>query len=121
MTTKKSTKKPTKKQAQARAEELREEINYHSYRYHALDDPEIADVEYDALNKELLGIEDEFPDLVAGTPEYEAQAQKVLAEIAVEKQQVATVDVQYVEEIAGEPGCGGLPLRDPRVANVRLA
>jgi preprotein translocase subunit SecA len=33
-------------------------------------------------------MQDEFPDLLAGTPEYEAQAQKVLAEIAVEKQRV---------------------------------
>jgi DNA ligase (NAD+) len=66
-----TTKKTTKKQARARAEELREAINYHSYRYHALDDPEIADAEYDALNKELLGIEDEFPDLV--TPDSPTQ------------------------------------------------
>ena len=33
-------------------------------------------------------MQDEFADLVAGTPEYEAQAQKVLAEIAEEKQRV---------------------------------
>jgi DNA ligase (NAD+) len=35
--------------AKARVEELRERLNYHSYRYHVLDDPEIADVEYDEL------------------------------------------------------------------------
>jgi preprotein translocase subunit SecA len=33
-------------------------------------------------------MQDEFADLVAGTPEYEAQAQKVLDEIAEEKQRV---------------------------------
>ena len=32
-----------------RAEELREEIRYHNHRYHVLDDPVIADAEYDAL------------------------------------------------------------------------
>jgi preprotein translocase subunit SecA len=33
-------------------------------------------------------MQDEFADLVAGTPEYEAQAQKIVAEIAEEKQRV---------------------------------
>src|ERR671918_2404369 len=65
------TKKATKKQAQGRAEELREAINYHSYRYHALDDPEIADAEYDALIKELMVIEEAHPDLV--TPDSPTQ------------------------------------------------
>ena len=39
---------------------------------------------------------DEFPDLVAGTPEYEAQAEKVRAEIAAEKQRVLDVGGLYV-------------------------
>ena len=33
-------------------------------------------------------MQDEFPDLVAGTPEFEAQAEKIRAEIAEEKQRV---------------------------------
>jgi preprotein translocase subunit SecA len=33
-------------------------------------------------------MQDEFPDLVAGTPEFEAQAAKIVAEIAEEKQRV---------------------------------
>lgn len=53
-----------KTQAKRRAAELREAIDYHSYRYHVLDDPEIADAEYDALVGELLEIEDAFPDLI---------------------------------------------------------
>ena len=64
-------KKPSKKQAKARLEELREQIDYHSYRYHVLDDPEIADVEYDALMSELIQLEDAFPDLV--TPDSPTQ------------------------------------------------
>ena len=55
----------TKAQARKRLTELRESIDYHSYRYHVLDDPEVADAEYDALMAELIGIEEEFPDLVA--------------------------------------------------------
>ena len=53
----------------ARAEELRALIEYHNDRYHRLDDPEIADAEYDALVRELRAIEAEHPDLVVpGSP-----------------------------------------------------
>ena len=48
----------------ARAETLRDLIEYHNDRYHRLDAPEIADAEYDALVRELRGIEAEHPDLV---------------------------------------------------------
>ena len=47
----------------ARAEVLRSLIEYHNDRYHRLDAPEIADAEYDALVRELRGIEAEHPDL----------------------------------------------------------
>jgi DNA ligase (NAD+) len=57
--------------AKQRVRELRESIDYHSYRYHVLDDPEIADVEYDALYRELLELEEAFPALV--TPDSPTQ------------------------------------------------
>jgi DNA ligase (NAD+) len=47
----------------ARAEELRKQLEYHLYRYHVLDDPEISDAEYDRLYDELKAIEDENPEL----------------------------------------------------------
>ena len=47
-----------------RAAELRALIAHHNERYHALDDPEITDAEYDELVRELRGIEAEHPDLV---------------------------------------------------------
>lgn len=50
---------------QARVEELRQLINYHSYRYYVLDDPEIADAEFDALFQELLALEAEHPELAS--------------------------------------------------------
>lgn len=46
-----------------RAEQLRTEIAYHNRRYHELDDPEIADAEYDALVRELAALEEQHPDL----------------------------------------------------------
>jgi DNA ligase (NAD+) len=50
--------------ARKRAEELREQINYHSYRYHVLDEPEVADFDYDRMVRELQSIEEEFPELI---------------------------------------------------------
>ena len=47
----------------ARVAELRERIDYHNYRYHALDDPEIPDSEYDRLMRELEALEAAHPDL----------------------------------------------------------
>jgi preprotein translocase subunit SecA len=41
-------------------------------------------------------MQDEFPDLVQGTPEYETQAEKIREEIAAEKQQVLSIGGLYV-------------------------
>ncbi len=43
--------------------ELRELVDYHLYRYHVLDDPEISDPEFDRLWDELLALEREHPGL----------------------------------------------------------
>ena len=48
-----------------KATSLRDQIRHHNHRYHALDDPEIPDAEYDRLMLELQRLEDEFPDLVS--------------------------------------------------------
>lgn len=50
-------------EAKLRVEELRSEIEHHRYRYHMLDDPEVADAEYDELMRELRELEDRFPEL----------------------------------------------------------
>ena len=43
---------------------LRQQLNHHSYQYYVLDDPEIPDVEYDRLYRELQSLEQAFPDLI---------------------------------------------------------
>jgi DNA ligase (NAD+) len=48
-----------------KAASLRDQIRHHNHRYHALDDPEIPDAEYDRLMLELQRLEGEFPDLVS--------------------------------------------------------
>lgn len=54
-----------------RAAELRRLIDYHNHRYYVLDQPEIADAEYDRLMRELLEIERAHPELV--TPDSPTQ------------------------------------------------
>ena len=54
-----------------RAERLREELNYHNHRYYVLDDPVVSDGDYDALMRELRGLEEAHPDIV--TPDSPTQ------------------------------------------------
>lgn len=51
-------------QAAARLQVLGEQLRLHAYRYYVLDDPLIADGEYDVLFRELLDLEARFPQLV---------------------------------------------------------
>ncbi|MDY2778007.1 MAG: NAD-dependent DNA ligase LigA [Collinsella sp.] len=51
-------------QAAARAAELRHLLDYHAYRYYALDAPEITDAAFDELLVELQQIEAAHPELV---------------------------------------------------------
>ena len=64
-------------QAAERVARLRADIAHHDHRYYVLDDPEIADAEYDALMRELQALEAQHPELatadsptrrVAGAP-----------------------------------------------------
>ncbi len=52
-----------------RAEHARlcEEVSEHDHRYHVLDQPTIADAEYDVLFRRLAAFEEQYPEL--GTPE----------------------------------------------------
>jgi DNA ligase (NAD+) len=51
------------KTVEARIVELRDQVDYHLYRYHVLDEPEIPDAEFDQLWDELLELEREHPEL----------------------------------------------------------
>lgn len=59
--------------------ELRESVRHHLHRYHVLDDPELADAEFDALFDRLVALEEEHPHLV--TPD--SPTQRVGAEPSV--------------------------------------
>ena len=45
-------------------ESLRRSVRHHEERYYVYDDPEISDVEFDALMRELRALEKQHPDLV---------------------------------------------------------
>jgi DNA ligase (NAD+) len=71
--------------ATRRIEALREQIRHHNYLYHALDAPEIPDVEYDRLLRELEELERENPDLVTeDSPTQRVGAEPISAFATVE-------------------------------------
>jgi len=65
--------------------ELRQKLNYHSYLYNTLDQPEISDFEYDQLFNRLKAIEAEHPELI--TPD--SPTQKIGSHISEKFQKVS--------------------------------
>jgi DNA ligase (NAD+) len=87
----KTAREPNK--AAARAVELRELLERYNYRYHALDDPEVPDAEYDRLMLELRSLETQYPRLlVADSPTQRVGAAPVSAFGAV-KHRVAMLSL----------------------------
>lgn len=56
--------KLTFKEAEQEAADLRKQLNYHSYRYYVLDNPEITDAEFDGMMQVLKKLEAIYPTLV---------------------------------------------------------
>lgn len=52
----------TKEEAKQRIEKLRKYIDEMRYRYHVLDDPGITEADYDSLMRELVGLEEQYPE-----------------------------------------------------------
>lgn len=50
--------------SQTHVDALRRQIIFHNHRYYALDDPIISDAEYDALIRDLLDLEEAYPELL---------------------------------------------------------
>ncbi|MCA1056155.1 NAD-dependent DNA ligase LigA [Rossellomorea aquimaris] len=49
--------------AEKRVRELHERLNQYNYEYHVLDKPSVPDSEYDQLLRELIDLEDQYPEL----------------------------------------------------------
>ena len=83
---------PAKKSV-ARAAVLKETLERYNYRYHALDDPEVPDAEYDKLMVELRALEAQFPQLLlANSPTQRVGAAPISAFGAV-KHRVAMLSL----------------------------
>jgi DNA ligase (NAD+) len=54
---------PTEQESQ-RYTAISQQLDDNSYRYYVLDQPTVSDAEYDTLMRELLGLEERYPDLV---------------------------------------------------------
>ncbi len=69
----------------ARIEQLRQQIRHHNHLYHALDAPEIPDVEYDRLMRELQDLEASHPHLITSdSPTQRVGAEPISAFATVE-------------------------------------
>jgi DNA ligase (NAD+) len=62
---------PAVKDASAKIESLRDAIRHHEYLYYVLDRPEIGDLEFDKLTRQLKDLETEHPELI--TPDSPTQ------------------------------------------------
>jgi DNA ligase (NAD+) len=51
--------------ARERIARLRTEIRHHDYLYYVKDNPEVSDEAYDKLYRELVALEEQFPDLIS--------------------------------------------------------
>lgn len=53
----------SKSEAKKRIDHLKKVIRDHLYHYHALDNPQVSDAVYDSLKKELVTLEEHYPEL----------------------------------------------------------
>ena len=83
-----------------RIEELRRQIRYHEERYYILNQPEIADVEFDALMDELKRLESAHPDLVVPDSPTQRVSGRVAAGFATvdHAEPMLSLDNAYSEE-----------------------
>src|SRR4029453_16885984 len=83
-----------------RIAELRRLIRHHEERYYVLNDPEIADAEFDALMLELEALEAENPDLVSSdSPTQRVSGRPAAGFVPAEKAEpMLSLDNAYSEE-----------------------
>src|SRR3954453_4338210 len=51
--------------AKEKIDDLHKRLNQYNYEYHVLDRPSVPDAEYDQLLKELLQLEEDFPEFIS--------------------------------------------------------
>ena len=91
-----------KEQAEKRINELCEKLNFHSYQYYVENNSDISDYEYDMLQRELLALETEFPELRRAdspTSRVGGQAQSLFSPVTHEVRMESLQDAFSYEEI----------------------
>jgi len=81
-------------QIRRRHADLAKELHYHSYRYHVLDSPVIADVEYDRLFQELLDLEAQYPALVTPHSPSQRIGGAVLSEFSTVERKIPMLSLE---------------------------
>jgi DNA ligase (NAD+) len=86
--------------AEKRVSELRGLLERYNYRYHALDDPEVPDAEYDRLMLELRALETENPQLLTADSPTQRVGAAPVAQFAQIRHRVAmlSLDNAFTEE-----------------------
>ena len=88
--------------AKLRVEELTKLLRYHNEKYYNQDAPEISDFEYDALQRELRGLEKDFPQLLASdspTQMVGGAAQKLFSPVKHTVKMESLLDAFSFEEL----------------------
>lgn len=95
---------PDKKQLVLEVNQLRDQLNHHSYQYYVLDDPEIPDVEYDRLYRELQSLEKQYPEFIAAESPTQRVGDKPLDGFTQVKHEVPMLSLDNVfnEEELGD-------------------
>ncbi len=82
--------------AKERINELIDLLNYHSYRYYVLDDPQISDTEYDKLFNELTELEKHHPELIQEHSPTKKVGYKVLTDFKKVKHQAPMLSLSNI-------------------------
>jgi DNA ligase (NAD+) len=83
-------------QARRRVHELGREIRRHDYLYYVLDRPEVPDAEYDRLFKDLVHLEEQFPQLLTPDSPTQRVAGQVLASFPEVRHVAAMLSLESV-------------------------
>ncbi len=79
-------------------EDLRKKIHYHNYRYYVLDEPEISDVEYDRLFKDLEELEAKYPELITQDSPTQRVGAKPLEEFGTYEHSIPMLSLSSVTQ-----------------------
>ena len=90
------------RKATERAKKLRELLAHHAHQYYTLDAPELSDSAYDALYRELRGLEEQYPEFASAdsvTRRVVGEALPILKKVRHEVPQWSFTDAFTEEEI----------------------